>query len=63
MYREVSRKTLKTSIEEACIKRYRASIKLLVGAKESTPRPNEPWRRKVESPPRLGLGTILGILG
>ena len=33
-----------------------------VGAKESTPWPSGPWRRKVESPPKLGLGTILGLL-
>ena len=63
MYREVLRKTQKTLIEETCIKRYRASIKLLMGAKKSTPQPNGSWQRKVESPPRLGLGTILGLLG
>ena len=34
-----------------------------VGTKESMPRPSEWWRKKVESPPRLGLGIVLGILG
>ena len=27
------------------------------------PQPSGPWRRKMESPTRLGLGTILGLLG
>ena len=34
-----------------------------MGAKDSTPWPSGLWQRKVESPPRLGLGTILGPLG
>ena len=34
-----------------------------VSAKESMPWPSGPWRRKVESPSRLRLGTILGLLG
>ena len=32
-----------------------------MGAKVGTPRPSGPWQRKVKSPPRLGLGTILGF--
>jgi len=35
---------------------------LCVGAKESTPRQSGPWWRKMELPPRLGLGTMLGLL-
>ena len=36
---------------------------LNVGANESTPWLSGLWQRKVESPPKLGLGTILGLLG
>ena len=33
-----------------------------VGTKESMPQPSGPWQRKVESPSRLALGTILCLL-
>jgi len=36
---------------------------VVVGAKESMPWLSGPWQRKVKSPLRLGLGTILSLLG
>ena len=39
------------------------SLKLPVWAQGSMLWPSGLWRRKMELPPRLGLGTILGSLG
>ena len=39
------------------------NLNTVVGTKESTSRPSGPRWRKLESSPRLGLRTILGLLG
>ena len=46
----------------------RASIGVIINdchvwAQGTTPRPSVPWQRKLESPCRLGLRIILGLLG
>ena len=44
-------------------KNFHYNLNTAVGVKDSMPWSSGPWWKKLESPPKLGLRIILGLLG